>query len=268
MPPPKTFTVKVPLLKVGCILGEAPLYDLKTQVLHFVNICENKVFHLDTRTLALSVETFDESTTCLPLRNHGEGLACMTASGFAVLDGGSRLHHLCKPLPEHHAPYVRFNDGACDSNGRFFAGSIHSKDQGIPGQLWMYDPVTAECKVVDERPFTHPRYFTDSLTNLIYAYDFDDGKLSNRRVVVDAIARGWGGSRIVRFSPQGNIDAEIHFPTVLNVTACCFGGLNDDQLYVTTAHYGAIGGDSSLQEKYPDSGHLFVGGQWRYPFGG
>jgi len=35
------------------------------------------------------------------------------------------------------------------------------------------------------------RYFTDSLTNLIYAYDFDGGKLSNRRVVVDAIARGF-----------------------------------------------------------------------------
>ena len=34
------------------------------------------------------------------------------------------------------------------------------------------------------------RYFTDSLTNLIYAYDFDDGKLSNRRIVVDAIAQG------------------------------------------------------------------------------
>lgn len=81
-------------------------------------------------------------------------LACTTASGFAVLDGGSRLHYLCRPLPEHHAPYVRFNDGACDSNGRFFAESIHSKDQGIPGQLWMYDPDTAECKVVDEGPFT------------------------------------------------------------------------------------------------------------------
>lgn len=109
----------------------------------------------------------------------------------------------------------------------------------------------------------HYRYFTDLLANLIYAYDFDDGKLSNRRVAVDAIARGlpektfcdglcidkegyiwsarfvgrlilehihrttlgrWGGSRIVRFSPQGNIDAEIQFPTALNVTACCFGG--------------------------------------------
>ncbi|KAG6381250.1 regucalcin [Boletus reticuloceps] len=315
----------------------APLYDPKTQILHFVDICENKIFHLDTKTLAFSVETFDEPITCLALRNNEDGLACTTASGFAVLDEGSALRHLRKPLPEHHTPYVRFNDGACDSKGRFFAGSIHSKDQGIPGQLWMYDPDTGECKVVDEGPFTNNyRYFTDSLTNLIYAYDFDDGKLSNRRIVVDAIAQGlpentfcdglciddegyiwsarfvaverlilehanrmttgrWGGSRIVRFSPQGNIDTEIYFPTALNVTACCFGGvqlpwlvenhnhsefcstgLNEDQLYVTTAHCGAVGGDSNLQEKYPDSGHLFVvdlsghykGGRWRYPFGG
>jgi len=33
-------------------------------------------------------------------------------------------------------------------------------------------------------------YFTDSLTNKIHAYDYDDGKLSNRRVIVDAVALG------------------------------------------------------------------------------
>ena len=45
-------------------------------------------------------------------------------------------------------------------------------------------------------PYTVPqlkeklRYFTDSLDNKIYAYDYDDGILSNRRVFVDAIALG------------------------------------------------------------------------------
>lgn len=34
-------------------------------------------------------------------------------------------------------------------------------------------------------------------------------------------------------------------------------GPNNDQLFVTTAHCGANGGDSSLQEQYPDSGHVF-----------
>ena len=102
----------------------------------------------------------------------------------------------------------------------------------------------------------------------------------------------WGGCNIIRFSKDGKIDTEVYFPTVLRVTACCFGGYhhsyftwvietnlvigpNEDQLYVTTAHCGAEGGDASLQARYPDSGHIFVvdlagkfkGGQWRHSFG-
>ena len=53
-------------------------------------------------------------------------------------------------------------------------------------------------------------------------------------------------------------------------------GPNNDQLYVTTAHCGACGGDGSRQASYPDSGNLFVvdfagefaGGEWRFPFAG
>jgi hypothetical protein len=53
-------------------------------------------------------------------------------------------------------------------------------------------------------------------------------------------------------------------------------GPNEDQMYVTTAHCGAVGGDASKQTQFPDSGHLFVvdlagkykGGNWRYPFAG
>jgi hypothetical protein len=53
-------------------------------------------------------------------------------------------------------------------------------------------------------------------------------------------------------------------------------GPNEDQLYVTTAHCGAVDGDPGLQTQFPDSGHLFVvdlagrfqGGKWRFAFGG
>jgi hypothetical protein len=53
-------------------------------------------------------------------------------------------------------------------------------------------------------------------------------------------------------------------------------GPNEDQMFVTTAHCGAINGDASRQTRFPDSGHLFVvnlagkykGGKWRYPFTG
>ena len=43
-------------------------------------------------------------------------------------------------------------------------------------------------------------------------------------------------------------------------------GSKGDQLYVTTAHCGANGGDATRQEQFPDSGHLFVvdlSGQYR-----
>ena len=53
-------------------------------------------------------------------------------------------------------------------------------------------------------------------------------------------------------------------------------GPNDDQLFITTAHCGAVGGDASRQERYPDSGDIFKadlsgryrGGRWRYHFAG
>ena len=34
------------------------------------------------------------------------------------------------------------------------------------------------------------RYFTDSLVNRIYAYDYDNGNISNRRLFVDSLALG------------------------------------------------------------------------------
>lgn len=125
-------------------------------------------------------------------------------------------------------------------------------------------------------------YFTDSLVNKIYAYDYIDGELKNRRLFVDAIAQGfpektycdglcvddeggiwssrydsfiniprklnqillcsWGGSRVVRFTKDGELDFQIITPSALNVTACCFGGmyccsldlLNADTLKVQT----------------------------------
>ncbi|KAF8237769.1 hypothetical protein L208DRAFT_1355732 [Tricholoma matsutake] len=286
-----------PWFEIGCTLGEGPLYDPKTSVLHFVDISEHKVccleqnvFHLNTENFKLDVETFDEPVSCLAVRRNGKGLACAAARGFALLEGNSTLKYISQPLPMDHLPYTRFNDGACDSKGRYFAGTIYSREHGVPGRLYKYDPEKG-CTVADEGPFTDSNglgwspdektfYFTDSLTNKIHAYDYDDGELSNPRVIVDAIALGlpedsfcdglcldnegclwsarWGGSRIIRYTKDGAIDAEIVFPTALNITACCFGGPDNDQLFVTTAHCGAIGGDASRQEQYPDSGHVFL----------
>ncbi|KAH6917303.1 regucalcin [Coprinopsis sp. MPI-PUGE-AT-0042] len=280
-----------PWLTVGCTLGEGPIYEAARSTLHFVDINENKVYHVLAETGEVTVEAFDEAVTCLVLRKDGKGLACVAAQGFALLEGNSTLSYLAQPLAADEVAHTRFNDGACDAAGRFFAGTIASPEHGIPGRLYRYDPADSTCVMIDE-PFTDSNglgwssdgktmYFTDSLVNKIYAYDYDvsTGKASGRRLWVDAVALGfapnsfcdgltldedgyiwsarWGGSRIVRFAPDGSVDFELMIPKALNVTACCFGGDNNDQLFVTTAHCGANGGDASRQEQYPDSGHVF-----------
>jgi len=228
-------------------------------------------------------------------------LAVGAKRGFAILEPGppARLEYLCQPLPEHQVPHTRFNDGACDKKGRFLAGTLyHRQDPKFPGALYSFDPKTNETKVLDDEAITDSNGL-----NHIYAYDYDldTGMVANRRIFIDAIAQGlqegtfcdglcidseggiwsarWGGGCIARFrGSDGTLDFVVSIPGALNVTACSFGGLQNDLLYVTTAHCApfAGAGDPALQEQYPNSGDLFVvdfhgrfrGGEWRFAFGG
>ena len=64
--------------------------------------------------------------------------------------GKPTLRYLATPLDPAIEPYVRFNDGACDSRGRFFAGTLQSEDPPIGGQLWCYDPAEGKARLVDD----------------------------------------------------------------------------------------------------------------------
>ena len=43
-------------------------------------------------------------------------------------------------------------------------------------------------------------------------------------LIIAARRHSWGGSRIIRYTKDGEMDLEVFFPTALNVTACTFGG--------------------------------------------
>lgn len=43
-------------------------------------------------------------------------------------------------------------------------------------------------------------------------------------LIIVRLGRSWGGSRIIRYTRDGEMDLEVFFPTALNVTACAFGG--------------------------------------------
>ncbi|KAJ8084122.1 hypothetical protein PM082_002889 [Marasmius tenuissimus] len=295
--PIETITIDKPLIEVGCTLGEGPVYDAMTSTLHFVDIIECKVYHLNTRTNEFTNDEYPVSITSLALRSQDPkdmGFAATTEHGFALLKPHLEIEYLARPLPPAVEGLSRFNDGACDSRGRYFAGTIYSPEHGIAGKLYRYDPANGSCVVVDEGPFTDSNglgwspdeklfYFTDTWKNIIYVYDYDidTGNIRNRRVFVDANELGYGsdgsacdglcldteggiwnarwcGSRIIRYNSEGTPDLEIVFPKVWKVTSCCFGGPDLDQLYVTSASCASVGGDASKQLEFSQSGHVFV----------
>ena len=47
----------------------------------------------------------------------------------------------------------------------------------------------------------------------------------------------FGGGCVIRFAPDGSVDARIDLP-VTNPTSCCFGGDDLRTLYVTSARFG------------------------------
>lgn len=125
---------------------------------------------MDIRSLEVKVEQFEDPITCLALRRddpHVSGspsyrtprlitfkLACVAARGFALLKDGSMLEYISEPLSAEEQPHTRFNDGGCDSKGRFFAGTLYSPTHDVPGRLYRYDPSDKTCVIADAGPFT------------------------------------------------------------------------------------------------------------------
>ena len=121
-------------------------------------------------------------------------------------------------------------------------------------------------------------YFTDSLRYTIWKYDFDaaTGNISNKRAFAtidhfehqfkaepDGLAVDveghiwsalWGASRVVRFSPAGDLVGEVHLPA-LRVSCPAFGGKDMDELFITTAALEED--DLEGRTKYVENGSVF-----------
>src|SRR5690606_19311707 len=205
-----------------------------------------------------------------------------TDNGFALLDleNGNRINI---GDPEKGLPDNRFNDGKCDSRGRFWAGSLH-EEGGNEAALYMLDGSGSIAKKIDQVSCSNGLawslddrtfYYIDTPTRQVVAYDFEiaTGELSNRRVVInvdpsDGLPDGmtidaegmlwvalWGGWKVIRWNPHTKEKLlEIKLP-VSQVTSCTFGGKNLKDLYITSAKIGLTPNELAVQ---PHAGALFV----------
>ena len=177
---------------------------------------------------------------------------------------------------------MRSNDGAVDTQGRFWVEAFNDpvltelKEEGV---LFRLDHDGTLNTIVEKMTIPNgitwndgdnKMFLTDSPPQNVYAFDYDKqtGNLSNQRVfyhheepgvhpdghAMDVEGNIWhacyGGSKVIRISPQGSVTGVVHLPT-RNITCPTFVGT---ELYITSAK-------EAEPDKYPESaqfgGNLF-----------
>jgi L-arabinonolactonase len=271
--------MKITEVPVTCLvdcqdkLGEGCFWDTAAQTLWWLDIIEPSAIHrLHVASGAHRRWQFTEKVTAMARRNDGTVLVG-TQTGLAIFNPETGALTPWRTI-DAETPGNRGNDGACDARGRFWFGTmmnnIGPRGEDLPitastGKLFRVDAAgnvavmetaigvsNGPCWSPDGRTF----YFTDSMAQIIYAYDFDEaaGTISNRRVLNDTKDYGypdgatvdshgfiwsarWEGACVLRIDPRGRIDRVVPMPAK-RVTNVCFGGPKLDTIYATSSRQG------------------------------
>jgi sugar lactone lactonase YvrE len=256
-------------------LGEGPMWDPRLSVLVWVDIYKAAMHFFDPETGNDTSIRLPSPCGAVAMRASGGYIAALADGVFAVaLETGA-----VKPLAmlSDWNDAVRFNDGKCDPQGRFWAGTITlPRGKGISGSpsdfrptgtLFFLDSAVKLHAVIHDvavsnglgwSPDGRKFYYIDSAEHGVDSFDFygSSGTVANRRrlvqlddsstpdgMTVDAEGGLWvalhgvGGSYLNRYAPDGSLDREIPAPFP-GITSCAFGGPDLDQLFVTTRRSG------------------------------
>jgi sugar lactone lactonase YvrE len=258
-------------------LGEGPRWHTEQQKLYWVDIERGQIHSLEWRSKAHQIHEIGVAVGCLAFRQSG-GLVLATADGFCYWSAREGIAPIIDPRQGDGEG--RFNDGAIDRKGRFWAGTM--TPQGAVNSLYRLSP-SGRVERMEQgigisngmgwSPEGDVFYFTDSPAKTIYAYDFDpsDGRISNKRMwvhtpdepgVPDGLAvdqdgcvwsARWDGWKIDRYDPDGNRLQEVRLPCQ-RPTSCTFGGEDLNTLIITSARVDLD--DEALKEQ-PLAGDLF-----------
>ena len=243
-------------------LGEGPVWCPVEKLLYWLDIRGKRIWrHHPASAKTESWET-PEQPGSMALRENGKGLVTAWWNGFRFFDPDSGAIEIIHNH-EQDMPNSRFNDGRCDRQGRFWAGTMDDTYAKPCGSLYRLDAdlgfSVQETGINTSNstafsPDGGTLYYCDTPINELWAYDLDteSGTISNRRVfastkhlrdepdgsTVDAEGylwnAMWDGACLVRWAPDGSFDRKIDLP-VHNPTCPMFGGDDLDIIYVTSA---------------------------------
>jgi sugar lactone lactonase YvrE len=261
-------------------LGESPVWDERAAALYAVDILHGTVLHLNPASGAVEqIARLDELVGAIVLRRDG-GLLAAVGTSLVLLDAELRQTVVAE-LSD--VTGLRFNDGACDPQGRFWVGTMGLDETPGRGTLYRYDerglvPMVESVSISNGIDWTlngTRMIYADTPTRRLdtFAFDAADGALSDRRALVelDEGSAGfpdgltvdaedhiwvalWDGWAVHRYRPDGTLDRVVELP-VARPTSCAFGGEDLGDLYVTSARMGLT---AEALESQPHAGGVFV----------
>ena len=247
-----------------CELGEGLIWDPALNLLLMTDITRNRLIAIDVYHDTYCQWDMPELIGWVLLTERRSTYALGLKSGIAFFDTTSQsaLSWVNREFP--YDPKCRLNDACTDALGRIWYGSMNYCDNtkkdgklaSISGKL--HPKVHDSGFTVTNGPLISPDseylLLNDTLKGIVYQYDFSltSGELSTRRIFMTFqpdqgfpdgmcfdIAGNlwlamWGTGKVLKVSRQGEILHEYNIPAP-NVTNVCFGGVNLDRLFISSA---------------------------------
>ncbi len=272
-------------IAVSNVLGEGVIYRRESDSIWWTDIKSNRIYKY-----CLSVHELAYWITPYPVCSFGFTDDEMTL--LVAFDRGIAIYNLLTQnldwlvRPEADYSGNRLNDGKTDAMGRFWVGSMIENGSlnpaGVSGSLYCIDD-QAVChrRLTDIlisnglcwSPDNQYLYHADSPRHSIYRYRFNlaTAEVSHKTLFVKTPENyfpdgstvdkegflwnaQWGGSRVVRYSPDGEENLVIELP-VTQPTCVALGGKKGDLLFVTSARDELTPEQLSNQ---PQAGNLFI----------
>jgi len=253
-------------LDARAMIGESPLWCAAEQALYWIDIKAPALHRFEPAGGAQRTWALTSDVGGFALLRDPPGALVALRYGLHRLDFATGALSLLAPSPFDPALF-RFNEGACDPDGRFWIGvmfdplkpgyrtekgGLHSFTLagGLRAESDLSDLHNGMAWSADGGAF----YLSHSNERQIFVHSFDAGMglmgegalfatLPKALGIPDGAAMDtqggyWsachGGGCLRRYRSDGSVDRDIRLP-VSQPTMCAFGGPNLDELYVTSA---------------------------------
>jgi sugar lactone lactonase YvrE len=257
------------VLDLRCQTGESPVWHAGEQALYWVDIPAGRLHCWRMTDQRHQSWQFDQQLACIASLGSEGWLGAMEDGVYWLTPGADGSAAADQVVAVSHARTgMRFNDGRCDRQGRFWVGSMVMDMPLAPavGALYRLHGWGASARLdrmldgfltpngLAFSPDGRTMYLSDShpLRHCVWTFDYDtaEGVPGNRRLFIESLPGGrpdgaavdadgcyWitgnDAGLVHRYTPAGRLDRSLRVP-VAKPSMCAFGGPGLDTLFVTT----------------------------------